>query len=105
MSTQKTPDTAINRVTFLRWWKVDGGFGCMQAGDLQVVYTGLTGESVKPDVNVPVTDEGRALVESIAAINGLSLIVDDERELEYQVGPETPYLHGWIGYTDTEEGS
>ena len=103
METAKT--NAIQRVTFLRWyrtgWNTEGRwFG---DGFLQINFTDDdSGSTIKTGFVIPNGPEGKAIVHSIAALNGLEMHNwhGDENNKgmwyqEWNPGKETPRLHKW----------
>jgi hypothetical protein len=99
---------AIQRVTFLRWWRHGWGTenDSVKDGQLDLNYTDDdTKTTVKMTMTVPDTPEGEALVYSIASANGLQIRADMSNSKEFgwmdwEVGEDTPRLHKWVGYED-----
>lgn len=107
METAKT--NAIQRVTFLRWYRTgwENTNGQIREGDLSINYTDDDSKATRQLwISIPDNPAGEAIVYSIAALNGLQIRTDlsssDEFAwIEWEVGPETPRLHKWVGYEET----
>lgn len=104
---EQAQGNAVQRVTFLRWWRTgwgEPGPNAFGDGHLQVNFTDDdTGATVKTDVVILDTPAGEALVYSLAALNGLTVRQDlrldgGKRIMDWEVGRRTPFLHGWQGY-------
>ena len=88
--------SAVQQVTFMRWYQASVLEGPGHPAFVQVNYTHPDGHTVKTDMTMEYNAETAALVESIAAMNGLVDVEGGPRVWgEWHVGANTFVLQGW----------
>lgn len=88
--------SAVQQVTFMRWYKPPKHIGPYGECLLQMNYTHPDGHTVKMDMTMEYNAKTAALVESIATMNGLAKVDGGPRVWgEWHVGEDTFVLQGW----------